>query len=422
MKHFLALACLVTSPILADNFHYKDIILGERAIGLGGAFSAIADDSSGIFYNPAGLAFAQENYLSVSTNAYASNREVFKDIAPGQNYETRSQSLFPSMVGVTQNMGPGKLGLGFFATNSEAIDQSDKLELPADGTNAERRLTRHLLSQNNTYIFGPAYAIEITDNFAIGLSLMGKIRTFKSIDDQLFLVDNGTDFSYLITNVLQTQTEYGILPILGIQFMPVPKWSLALTLSRPYLKGTSRKTSTSTKLNTNGSIPTPTGNFTTDFGENVAEEKYDVTSPFSVTFGTAYFASKSWLISAQADIYQNLNFSGITAPVTINWSVGSEYFVFDWLALRAGVYANNASTPVPRAGALANGSTDVQPPHIDQLGGAAGFSVYRPNSSVTFSVSQSSGTGSGQAYPSVTDIQTMNRSVFAFYLSGSYQL
>lgn len=421
MRLFLSVL-LLAAIARADNFHYKDIIIGERAVGLGGAFAAIADDSSGIFYNPAGMAFSQDNYLSVSTNAYTTNREVFQDIAPGQNYETRSQSLFPSMVGVTQNMGPGKLGLGFFATNSETIDQSDRLELPAEGAIPQRRLTRHLLSQNNTYIFGPAYALEITDNLAIGLSLMGKIRTFKSIDDQLFLVSNGTDYSYSITNILQTQTEYGLMPILGLQYMPIPKWSLAVTVSRPFLKGNARKTSSRTKLNTDQSIPVPTGNFTSDFTETEASDNYEITSPFSCTFATAYFASKTWLLSAQTDIFQNLNFSGIAAPVTINWSFGTEYFVFDWLAIRGAVYSNNAATPVPRAGALAAGSSEVQPPHIDQLGGAAGLTIYRPNSSVTFSVTQSSGSGTGQAYPSATDTQTMSRKVFAFYLSGSYQL
>ena len=204
--------------------------------------------------------------------------------------------------------------------------------------------------------------------------------------------------------------------------MPIPKWSLALTISRPFLKGFTRKTSTSTKLNSDGSIPVPSGNFTTDFSEEAIKNSYDVSGPFSSTIGTAYFASKTWLLTAQADIFQNLVYSGIAAPVTINWSFATEYFVFDWLAIRGAIYTNNASTPVPRKGVLMAGSTDVQPPHIDQLGGAAGLSIYRPNSSITFSVTHSYGNGTGQAYPSGNDIQAMYRNVFAFYLSGSYQL
>jgi len=407
----------------ADNYHYKDIVVGERAVGLGGAFAAIADDPSGIFYNPAGIAFAAENYLSVSTNAYSSNRESFKDIAAGQNYETRSASLIPSMVGVTQNLGPGKLGLALFSTNSEAVDQSDHLELPATADAPRRILTRHLLSQNNTYLLGPAYAMEITDNLAIGFSLLGKIRVFKSIDEQLFLVANDNDnYSYLITNVQQTQTEYGLLPIFGIQYMPVPKLSLGISLSRPFLKGATRRATTTTRLNPDNTIPPPTGNFSPDFVESVFTDSYEVTSPFACSVSTAYFAARSFLVSVQGDFYQNLNFSGIAAPVTINWTVASEFFPTDWMALRGAVYANNSATPVPRPGALLASSGEVQPPHIDQLGFAFGLSIYRPNSSVTFSFTHSSGTGKGQAYPSDTDIQTMERSVFAFYLSGSYQL
>ena len=35
----------------ADDTHHQDYLLGSRAVGLGGAFTALGSDASGIFYN-----------------------------------------------------------------------------------------------------------------------------------------------------------------------------------------------------------------------------------------------------------------------------------------------------------------------------------------------------------------------------------
>ena len=51
----LALLCSYPSSSYGDDTHHQDYPLGSRAVGLGGAFTALASDASGIFYNPAGL-------------------------------------------------------------------------------------------------------------------------------------------------------------------------------------------------------------------------------------------------------------------------------------------------------------------------------------------------------------------------------
>lgn len=48
----LALLCLSTPPATAQ----PDAPVGVRAAGMGGAFTAVADDASAVFWNPAGLA------------------------------------------------------------------------------------------------------------------------------------------------------------------------------------------------------------------------------------------------------------------------------------------------------------------------------------------------------------------------------
>jgi len=69
---------LSTQPAIGDQFHYANVLMGDRAMGLGGAFTAVADDASGLIYNPAGLAFALSNDISGSGNAFYRKKVTYK--------------------------------------------------------------------------------------------------------------------------------------------------------------------------------------------------------------------------------------------------------------------------------------------------------------------------------------------------------
>ena len=51
--HFSILICVVFAPMQlhADNAHYKNMLIGERAATMGGSYVAISDDSTGCYYN-----------------------------------------------------------------------------------------------------------------------------------------------------------------------------------------------------------------------------------------------------------------------------------------------------------------------------------------------------------------------------------
>ena len=59
----------------ADENHYSNQLIGYRAAGLGGAYTAISDDPSGLYYNPAGIVYAQTSNLSASVNAFQCRRK-----------------------------------------------------------------------------------------------------------------------------------------------------------------------------------------------------------------------------------------------------------------------------------------------------------------------------------------------------------
>ena len=90
---------VMSSLAKADQFHYQNFLIGDRAIGLGGAYSGVADDASGIFYNPAGTAFALNNDVSGSANAIYQKKIVFKNTLPGHDFTENSNGTVPSFFG-----------------------------------------------------------------------------------------------------------------------------------------------------------------------------------------------------------------------------------------------------------------------------------------------------------------------------------
>ena len=76
--------------------NYRPYLVGGRAAGMGGAFTALADDGSGPYYNPGGLAFVRASSLSFSLNAYGVIGGRVKDaLGDGQDFPYQDMNVFP---------------------------------------------------------------------------------------------------------------------------------------------------------------------------------------------------------------------------------------------------------------------------------------------------------------------------------------
>ena len=65
---FLLSALVALSTAQADEYHYINMLVGDRAAGMAGAYTAVSDDTGGLFYNPAGIVYAPGSSLSGSMN------------------------------------------------------------------------------------------------------------------------------------------------------------------------------------------------------------------------------------------------------------------------------------------------------------------------------------------------------------------
>lgn len=91
---------LLSSGLFGDTYHNINGFFGERATGLGGAYSAVSDDPSGAFYNPAGLAYAYDNSISISASNLTRTKKVYENvIGPGRGMEGLLKTTPPIFSG-----------------------------------------------------------------------------------------------------------------------------------------------------------------------------------------------------------------------------------------------------------------------------------------------------------------------------------
>jgi len=92
----IAYCLLLTGPAFADDLHYNNILVGDRAAGMGGAYTAVADDPSGLYYNPAGIVFAPGRSFSASVNAFQYSQKEYKDVLGGTAGSENLQTCNPT--------------------------------------------------------------------------------------------------------------------------------------------------------------------------------------------------------------------------------------------------------------------------------------------------------------------------------------
>lgn len=420
LKIFLILSfsCLHS---FADDYHYKDVIVGERASGLGGSFIAISDDPSGLWYNPAGIIFSVENYFSLSANAYNETSEVYKNVFKGENYTYKSKGLIPNFFGFSQTFKEYKWGFSIVVPKSDLLDQDDEVTDISSTAGEAKALTRKFFRQNTVTGLGFGGASKVKDGLTIGISLFILQRDEKIIDNQLveFNSDASNNERFYFINKSYSKKTYSLYPKLGLQYMPTNELSIGATISKnQHISGEKKNRTYENATNSTTGKPT---NFQYKLDQdlkkgNTTTSAFEL-SPLEIGLGVAYFPTKFLMITSDLNYYSaDSDFKEFKTVDTINLSVGTEYFLSEKKALRLGFYTNNANTSK-----LSSTSTD-QAPNVDMYGLTASMSLFSSGSALSFGTLYSRGAGKGQAIGGVTAQQDISRDSVTVYFTGSYQM
>jgi long-chain fatty acid transport protein len=340
MKKLLALtvcAVLTRQAGAVGSGAFTNQMTGSRALGMANAFTAVADDSSALYFNPAGLSqVGGEVSLGVAPN-FPSGK--YKD-------DFGTSSKMASQVPVVPNLyasfplagSPLTLAFGLYS------DYGLGTHWPGDGP------LRYLATDSTLSLvkLGPALAWKVSDTLSVG---GGVVYAFSdaSLENRLPLTVDGTQ--------KLTADGAGLGVNAGILYTPVKEHRLGLS----YRSETKITLEGDVKINDpNGDLGLGTPNYQTGV-------KSDINFPPSLTLGYA-FAPGKWTLAVDGEWVRyssirstqfefsetnpaNLAVLNNGNPISREWrdswnlGLGVEYKLTDSTRLRAGY--NYLPTVIP---------------------------------------------------------------------------
>jgi len=117
---------LAASRTEAQALHYRSIPIGERAMGLGGAYTGIADDPSATYYNPAGMMTGGRFQLLGSLASLVFTRRTVENAFDSPNVEadftSKTTTTLPRFIGTVVKLGRKRFGDHQFAVGYSTLE------------------------------------------------------------------------------------------------------------------------------------------------------------------------------------------------------------------------------------------------------------------------------------------------------------
>lgn len=349
------LLAMLSLPAFAQ-VNYQPFPIGERASGMGGAFTALADDEGGAWYNPGGPAFARGNSLSVSTSLYGATFGSTQGLLGASDTFTYSTiNLVPSTAGSLWHLGtspfegvPSKwvLALNVFTPSMFQLEQR---------TDTAGGVSNVFLSQSQRRLYaGPTVAYRVNHRVGLGLSVHGQLDTLArtiSVLERAPQVDNQVNTFIGATQAVDAQA-IGLDFSLGVRVQPIDGLWFGATLRTPTVglwgRGTIYQQAVfSTQAQAaSGAISAPRA-----FRGNLIV-------PTRLGLGVAWVSPSGWTVSADVSLHLPLAYPQVTFDDTgeiasdqlnavVNASVGAELVLKESYALRTGLFTDLSPYPAP---------------------------------------------------------------------------
>ena len=357
-----AVLFLAAAPALPSGFQI--MTQGAAATGMGLAFTAVANDPSAIFYNPAGLGFQQHFAVEVGSQFITKIKGDFEGANPfpgegvaGKQHKTTF--VVPALYAVIPLTQEVNLGFGSFAQYG--------LGYQWDGGDqwAGRFISQNAVVQ--TYDLNPVLSWRVTPQIAIAAGAdyrLSRVQLERDVPQVNPLTQSIFDVAHVkLDSSIWDSHAWGWNA--GILIKPVPEFAIGASyrskMTIDYRKGEATFTQ---KL---------TGDPVLDalVAANLPQGKQPVSTsiafPATINLGVATTVAKNTTISLEADWtqwsrFQNLNidFENPAIPDVdrnTNWKDTWAYRIgveqrFGNLAVRAGYYRDNTPQPTRDAGPI----------------------------------------------------------------------
>jgi len=229
----MALALLCAAAARADDSRYQDYPVGSRATGLGGAFVALSDDPSGIYYNPAGICDTRRLNVSVSASLYGIERQSQGTIRLGAG--TFSIATLNDL-----NVIPGEVGLikgvGRMDERGAAIAYGFDVTVPsfrAYGTDSAEPFQAQTRVMDRTFNVGAGAAARVSDKLNLGLALHYVLRLYETSEDALIQQGDPLNPAVGVYHATGSFQNANLVALLGAKYRHSDEWLFGASLGLP---------------------------------------------------------------------------------------------------------------------------------------------------------------------------------------------
>lgn len=352
----------------ADLFHYSNLLIGQRAIGLGGAFTALSDDTSGLYYNPAGLALQSSSELSGSINSFYLKKNTFERVFGEKQFEESARGNVSSFFGLSKKISPPLLGnisigLAFINPDTSLSNENILIENEPDPNVVRYHRAANIRSGSSQVIVGAAK--KIGKESAVGcagsyLDVDELEQTYQDVVQGPFLSKSlpGTDIYSSLGQNLRThlvirgsglrcgfRTGFDSGFKLGISYqrteMVYQKFEYDFEINKVYINNAGKVVSVDNSEETilSGKLQR----------EAVRTQSQNFISlwPDELRLGIAFQPYKALTLTADAVRFGAGNGSTVRVKrgEVINFAFGSELLLANTLFFRTGIFTNNDATP-----------------------------------------------------------------------------
>ena len=380
----------------AQALYYRTIPIGERAIGLGGAYTGIADDPSASYYNPAGLMNGGRFQLLGSLSSIVFTRQTIEDAFDSPDIErtftSKHTTTLPHFVGTVVKFGKQKFGDHQFAVAYSSFEAARE-RLSASFSEVQPTSSADLLINDNYRMrwWGVSIATRVRRDVSIGLSAFLSNQSY-GYNEDVGLASGGTledtgvrvngDFATTSTRI--GVGSWGFVFRLGALYRINPKWQIGFMFQPP---GAPIKKDASVFRRFTAEIGDESRYFLFDEGD--FKSRFPI--PFEFRIGTAFKANTlttiSWDVSINGRVRDGKLIErppelegvggvlGIYFPNTNrrrwtpNLAIGAEH-MFGKAVVAGGLFTNISAAPnVPET------STEYKPDQISTYGASIAVGV-----------------------------------------------
>ena len=429
----------VSGSAHADIFHYNNVLVGERAVGLGGAFTALADDASGLYYNPAGIAFAQSNDISGSGNAYYKKSTEYSNVVMEHDYTETASGMFAPFLGILNKLDrfvPGLVcAFAMYTSDTELLNQNDRwpvVNLGSVGTKSASIQGFHRVVQLRTttshIALGAGYRMSGRLSVGFGLRYTTISELSQDFQQSDIVEEDSASGTATVTrltkqyqNARTSLEANGLEPSFGIQMALGQSISLGLS-ARKGAFVSQEQTMATDSLQTLQTSSTGVA----VIAETASAADLKTSNPLGkipgeVRLGAAWFANPR--LMACGDVSYHDPASNIPAlykmykrNAVLNYSAGAEYYVTPSVAMRGGFFTNNDSRPSLSNSKYTGGT------NVDYKGGSLFAAYIQPNSQISLGAVVQSGAGKAQKVSGSTELKDVTSSITTFAFAATTSL